>query len=262
MTGNDITFSFGANWQDYLRSLDNRALKGAMKDIDAWLRYSEVRERRVLDIGSGSGIHSHCLHTLGAAELVSFDYDPNSVEATRSMWEKAGKPENWKVMHGSVLDSDFVGSLGQFDTVYSWGVLHHTGAMWDAIANAAATVRPGGMFWIAIYAKGPRYEADLKLKQDYNAADAAGKKRMEKQFIRQFMWQRLKKGSNPFRWNRRTDRGMDVYHDIVDWLGGLPYEVASPQEIEEFLKPRGFTTEKVKPASEGGCSVYLFRREA
>lgn len=255
-----ITFSFGQNWQEFLKGLDGRAIKGAMKDIDRWLRYTEVRERRILDIGSGSGIHSYCFHKLGAGELISVDYDTNSVAATLVMHEKAGKPANWSVQHGSVLDADYMKSFGLFDTVYSWGVLHHTGNMWKAIEIAARAVKPGGLFWLALYVKGPNYERDLQLKKDYNAADDAGKRRMEKKFIRSAMWRRLQKGSNPFRWNRRTDRGMDVYHDIVDWLGGLPYEVASAEEVHALLVRLGFVEEKTRQASEGACSSYLYRR--
>ena len=44
---------------------------------------------------------------------------------------------------------------GQFDVVYSWGVLHHTAAMWKAIDHAAGLVKPGGLFAIALYQKTP-----------------------------------------------------------------------------------------------------------
>src|SRR6202022_397244 len=38
-----------------------------------------------------------------------------------------------------------------YDIVHSWGLLHHTGDMHRAIANAACLVRPGGHLVIAIY---------------------------------------------------------------------------------------------------------------
>ena len=255
-----VTFSFGQNWQDFLRKADKGATKRALKDIDRWLRNSEVIGKRLLDIGCGSGLHSWCFHQLGAGDLTSFDYDEHSVNATRSMWEKAGKPANWRVQQGSVLDAAFVRGLGQFDTVYSWGVLHHTGKMWDAIANAAECVKPGGVFWIALYAKGPNYEKDLALKRQYNGADDKGKRRMEKAFIRKIMWDRLKSKRNPFSWNERRGRGMNAYHDLVDWLGGLPYEVATIEEVDEFLARRGFVNEKAAPSGEGGCHVMLYKR--
>jgi hypothetical protein len=62
----------------------------------------------------------------------SFDYDPHSVAATTKLRTSTNSPPQWKVEHGSILDKNYVRSLGQFDIVYSWGVLHHTGAMWDA----------------------------------------------------------------------------------------------------------------------------------
>ncbi len=42
-------------------------------------------------------------------------------------------------------------SLGQWDIVYSWGVLHHTGDMWTAMENTCARVAPGGRLFISIY---------------------------------------------------------------------------------------------------------------
>jgi hypothetical protein len=33
---------------------------------------------------------------------------------------------------------------------------------------------------------------------------------------------------------------MSRWHDIVDWVGGWPFEVAMPEEVFGFLKRRGF----------------------
>jgi 2-polyprenyl-6-hydroxyphenyl methylase/3-demethylubiquinone-9 3-methyltransferase len=45
---------------------------------------------------------------------------------------------------------DYLAALCKFD-VYSWGVLHHTGSMWQALENAILPVRSGGLLFIAIY---------------------------------------------------------------------------------------------------------------
>src|SRR5262249_21225912 len=153
--------------------------------------------------------------------LLSFDYDPRSVEATMSLWRHQGQPAHWRVEAGSVLDRSYLDGLGFFDLVYSWGVLHHTGNLWQALDNACRLVKPGGRLWIASYAKVPRYADDLALKLAYNRASWLRQKYMEYRWIARLMWKRYRRGQSPFAWNHSTTRGMNVYHDLVDWLGGL-----------------------------------------
>lgn len=253
-----ITFSFGQNWRSFVDTVSEDAVSRAMKDIEEWLGRASIEGKTVLDIGCGSGIHSLCFYMLGAKEVVSLDVDPYSVESTQILWEKAEKPANWKILHGSVLDKDFLQTIEPREIVYSWGVLHHTGSMWEAIGNASTRVKRGGLFWIAIYVKGPNYPEHLALKQSYNRASKLGKKIIERKEILKLMHQRWKNGENPLDWNQKVERGMDTYHDLVDWLGGLPYEVASPEEITSFCQERGFRLEKIDEAGEGGNAKYLF----
>jgi 2-polyprenyl-3-methyl-5-hydroxy-6-metoxy-1,4-benzoquinol methylase len=255
-----VRFEFGKNWKSFIDTVEEKELMRAAEDIKNWLGRDSFSGKRILDIGSGSGIHSYAFYLMDAGELISFDYDEDSVEATRRMWNKAGEPRNWKVESGSVLDAQYIDALGGFDVVYSWGVLHHTGSMWEAIGNAASLVAPGGLFWIAIYQKGPHYEKDLELKRRYNRASAFGKRLMTWKWIGKLMLRRLMTGKNPFSWNQKMIRGMNVYHDIIDWLGGLPYEVANLEEISEFCSGRGLELVKHDPLPEGGCSSYLFKR--
>ena len=281
MSSEGITFSFGSNWREYLECADELSIESARKDIVSWLGADGVKGKTVLDIGSGSGIHSLVFWLLGAKRVLSFDYDTNSVQATRSVWEKAGKPANWDVRHGSILDPVFIQSIESgdgFDIVYAWGVLHHTGAMWNAIKAASSLVGQKGMFWISLYAKGPAYPRHLAEKQKYNRASRLGKKLMELQFIAELVRQRLrgygglrrcasallhgrvKDATSPFRWKVKKARGMDTYHDIVDWMGGLPYEVANVEEATTFLADYGLRLKKVEEAPEGSCHVFLFAR--
>ena len=41
-------------------------------------------------------------------------------------------------------------------------------------------------------------------------------------------------------------RGMSHWHDIIDWVGGFPYECAKPDAIFSFFRARGFVLEKLK----------------
>lgn len=254
-------FAFGKNWQNFLGDLNPARLAGARADLIKWLGTDSLEGGSVLDIGCGSGVHSYCLNEMNAKRVHSFDYDVNSVDATRSLHQLAGAPASWTIEQGSVLDWEYMQSLGLFDLVYSWGVLHHTGQMWQAIANAATRVIPGGYLFIAIYAKGPRYGQDLALKQRYHAASVSGKRKMEFEWIFNQYNNRARQGLNPEGWwNQGLDRGMDPYSDLVDWLGGLPYEVATLPELGEFLGELNIDILKQHEEPEGGCHVLIAKR--
>jgi SAM-dependent methyltransferase len=227
-----------------------------------------VRNKRVLDIGCGSGIHSRAFWELGATEVFSFDVDPNSVAATHSQWEQQGAPKNWSAHGGSILDPQFIAAFRDtpFDIVYAWGVLHHTGALWTAMEHAYSLVKKGGKIWLALYVKGPRYPRDLQLKKKFNRASWMGKRYLYWKFKTRTIvkcilfrdWAALKNSL----WNRHLvlPRGMNAKNDILDWLGGLPYEVASAEEVVDFSHHRHFQLEKINTANEGGNNVFLFSR--
>ncbi len=256
----EITFSFGENWQSYLETVSEKEIESSKKDILNWLSPDNIQGKRVIDIGSGSGVHSLSFYLLKVNSLYSLDYDQNSVDATKTLWEKSNQPDNWTVTQGSILDKELVHTLGTFDIVYSWGVLHHTGSMWEAIENAASLVKPGGLFWISLYTKGSRYTKDLNLKKKYNRSSAWGKRLMVWKSILRFMLVRLYHLQNPFAWNQKTERGMNTYHDIIDWLGGLPYEVASADEILQFGRDNQLELIRIQAATERACTSYLLRR--
>ena len=253
-----ITFSFGENWSEYKKKASPEQFDASLEDLETWLGTENIKGKRILDIGCGSGVHSYNFYRLGAKELTSFDYDIHSVNTTREFWKEAKEPSNWTVFQGSVLDENLMAGLGKYDIVYSWGVLHHTGSMWQAIYNSIQTVAPGGLFWIAIYQGVDTYEYDLELKKRYNNASWLGKKAMVWYRVLRKIKTQLSRRENPFAWNKKNERGMDVYHDIIDWLGGLPYEVASVAQIRAFCEPEGLQLLKVDTTE--GCAVYLFKK--
>src|SRR5438067_12600662 len=144
-------FEFGKNWARFLGSLDDNRIAQAEASLRTMLETSDLEGKSFLDIGSGSGLFSLAARRLGA-RVHSFDFDVASVLCTRGMRDlRSPDDPDWKVEQGSILDPDYVSALGTFDIVYSWGVLHHTGAMHRALQVAASLVAPEGLFAFALY---------------------------------------------------------------------------------------------------------------
>jgi 2-polyprenyl-6-hydroxyphenyl methylase/3-demethylubiquinone-9 3-methyltransferase len=267
----DLKFEFGKNWTQFLETVTDEHVQHARSALADWLG-SDLAGMSFLDIGSGSGLSSLAAQHLGA-EVHSFDYDASSVACTATLKQRYFPDDDrWIVERGSVLDEVYLASLGRFDIVYSWGVLHHTGSMWQAIDNAARMVSVGGRLMLAIYNdQGTTSRLWLRLKQHYNTSGRATKRLIEA-LVWAITWGRsvlhdivLLKLLRTYRlWKAySSQRGMSAWHDIVDWAGGFPFEVAKPEEVFEFLRTRGFTLHRIKTCGGGkGCNEFLFKRVA
>ena len=144
-------FPFGKNWARFLETLSDARIERAKRSTLEMLGLPHLQGKTFLDIGSGSGLFSLVAHRLGAA-VHSFDYDPSSVACTRRLRDLYATGEcHWQAERGSALDQSYMDSLGQFDVVYAWGVLHHTGDLWTSLEYAAARVRENGSILLAIY---------------------------------------------------------------------------------------------------------------
>lgn len=265
---NGDRFSFGENWSRFLSVLTDDRIQQAELSLRKMLEVDSLAGKTFLDVGSGSGLFSLAAHRLGA-NVFSFDYDPKSVACAQELRRRYfdGDP-NWTIQEGSVLNPEYLGQLGKFDIVYSWGVLHHTGKMWEALENVTPLVANGGKLFIALYNDQGGASVRWKmLKKLYNSfrilrfplslytlakqwTVTVVKEMCRGQFFR--AWRTYK-----------SERGMSPWHDIVDWIGGYPFEVCKPEEVFEFYKSKGFSLTALKTCAGGlGCNEFVFRRNS
>jgi len=262
-------FRFGRNWARFLRRLTPARIAEAEHNLNEFLGDNSLSGRSFLDIGSGSGLSSLAACRLGA-NVVSFDFDSQSVACTEELRRRySPDSKSWRVEQGSVLDKDYLAGLGQFDVVYSWGVLHHTGAMWRGMENVKGLVKPGGVLFIAIYNDcGEISRWWLERKRRYNALPAPLRPLYAiyvwtPQELRSLLgYLRAGELRTYLREMTRTTgrRGMSWMHDVVDWVGGYPYEYASVKQITEFYGRDGFEPLKIRENRSYGCHQLVFRR--
>ena len=252
-------FRFGRNWSRFLTRLNDERIEAARQSLGEMLQVDSLAGSAFLDIGSGSGLFSLAARRLGA-DVTSFDFDPESVACTAELRRRYFADDTrWRVEQGSVLDGTYMRTLGEFDVVYSWGVLHHTGQMWSAVDEAMARVKPGGRLFIALYNHQPVATPYWTMvKRSYNRWPLTRPLWVLAHLVYPTLPSLVVRSVR----NRRSPRGMSVWYDLLDWLGGYPFEVARPEEVFDRCVARGFRMTRLKTVGgRMGCNEFVFVRE-
>lgn len=261
-------FQFGKNWSLFFKLVNEERILEAQKSLLTMLNVENLHGKKFLDIGCGSGLFSLAASRLGA-EVFSFDYDPESVACTRMMKRKFSlENQSWIIEEGSILDNDYMASIGNYDIVYSWGVLHHTGSMWKAIENATMCLSKKGMIYIAIYNDQKNLSIYWRsVKRIYNKSP-----RLIKLFISAIYYvyfftlllvaDLVRRRNFLDRLKGSKRRGMSLYRDVVDWVGGYPFEVSTPEKILSFFVDKGLVMTNLKTVQgKHGCNEFVFEKK-
>lgn len=260
-------FAFGENWARFLKTLNDERITEAERSLREALGDEALYGRTFLDVGSGSGLFSLAARRLGAL-VHSFDYDPASVACTLELRRRYfPDDEQWNIERGSILDREFLATLGTFDVVYAWGVLHHTGEMWDALGNVVPLVASSGFLYLALYNDQGRASRIWKrVKRAYVRAPRPLQPVIAGALL-PYLWGpttvrdvvRRRPGAT---WRQYVrSRGMSPWIDVVDWVGGYPFEVVKPEEVFSFFRQRGFLLMWLRTCGGGlGNNQFVFQR--
>ena len=262
-----MQFDFGQNWADFsVRAATPERADQARRDFASLMEGVKLRGQSFLDIGFGQGFSLLSAASMGA-RVVGCDINPKCgtvLDRNLPLFpDLVGSKLDVEI--GSILDPEVVQRLrgrvaaeGGFDVVHSWGALHHTGDLRRAIDRAASLVRPGGALVIAIYNRHWSSPAWLLIKWLY-CKSPGWVQRALVSLLYPVIWlaKLIVTRENP----GKKERGMNFFYDVVDWVGGYPYEYMSVRETGALFELLGFTLSRVNPAKvPTGCNEFLFSK--
>ena len=256
----DTRFEFGQNWNLYSKSISDVEVNLAKQGIIKLMPPKMILDgKSFLDIGCGSGIHSIAANILGFRSITATDFDLKSVKTAISNKKSFNSKIN--IFQDDILNTKI---KNKFDIVYSWGVLHHTGNMEKAILNSRELVNDEGYLIIAIYKKTFFCKMWYFIKKLYCNSPYYIQKIFNYVFYTLRLSLYLIKGNKLN--NYKKIRGMNLYFDSIDWLGGFPYESASKEEISSIVG-KDFHLEKFYDAKPriglmgSACSEFVFKKK-
>jgi len=257
-------FDFGQNWKNFSeKKLNKDKIIQAQHDFKELVKDLDIKNKSFIDIGFGQG--------LGLLSSIIFGAKSVGVDINEKCYETLERNKDFfpelknvdiPIIIGSILDGSILEKIKSinktYDILHSWGVLHHTGNMWTAIDNCCQLISQNGIFILAIYNKHWSSRLWYIIKKIYNSSPAIIKRLMIYKFYAIiFIAKFLVTFKNPL----KKERGMSFYYDIVDWIGGFPYEYATKDEIVEYLRYKGFNLIKFTKASvPTGCNEFIFRK--
>ena len=258
-------FDFGSNWINFSSStLNEERIHCARIDFNDLMQGVDLSGKTFLDVGFGQGISTLIAAERGA-NVVALDLNYKSKEAFKltKKWFTAEKTKNIELYVGSILGGDSYQEIERkfpegFDVVHAWGSLHHTGRMADALASCVNFLAPGGLLAVAIYNRHWSSRFWRAIKYCYCNTNSIVQRLLVYSFIPIIWSAKVIATGKLF---SKKQRGMSFFFDVVDWIGGYPYEYATIPEFLELCSLHNLELVMVRPSDvPTGCNEFILRK--
>ncbi len=147
--------------QDARHDVAHRHFATDVTPFDRLIPYASLAGCRVLEIGTGSGLHSELMARAGAT-VTGIDLTATAIDCTTARFGLKGLDgtfEQWDAEHDR---ADFA---GRFAFVWSWGVIHHSAHTARIVRNVAGWLTDGGSFAGMVYHRDSTTQAVALLRQ-------------------------------------------------------------------------------------------------
>ncbi len=200
---------------------------------------SKIAGQRALDAGCGGGRYSVALKRLGFGEVVGIDWSEQGIAVANERVAQA-KIAGVSYRRADVLELPF--AAGDFDFVFSNGVLHHTYSTQRGIEEMRRVLKPGGAAWLYLYHRPggldrlTHYLARLLLK------------RANKEVCRRYC--------------RALGLAANRVFFLLDlWLTPIA-ECYTPDEISAMLRAAGFASwRRAERGADQDLAEHIYQRE-
>ncbi len=262
-----MQFDFGKNWKAFSReALTSVKIDQAKADFMHLLDGVPLKGKTFLDIGFGQGL-SILLARYYGAKVVGNDINPTCRDALALTAKALKTTTDIRICMGSILDTSVCDLVRKespdergFDIVHSWGVLHHTGNLKKALETAMSLVTQEGYCVLALYNTHWTSWIWRIIKWTYCKSPKCIQKFLVALLYPVIMIAKaIVTRQDPF----KQSRGMDFYFDVVDWVGGYPYEYMTVDECKAVFKKANFECIRVIEATvPTGCNQFVFKRKS
>jgi hypothetical protein len=137
-----------------------------------------------------------------------------------------------------------------------------------ALVNIDLVVRPGGRLFVAVNNESHRLLEGTsrfweRVKSFYDEQSQFVQRIMERTYGTAILAGVTLTGKNPLRHIReyRSERGMDFWTDVRNWLAEHPYEYASASDVAKLYDSLGYSVVNQTQARALGCNQFLLLKE-
>jgi len=215
--------------------------KACEKHLEQFFKQSEIKRKRVLDAGCGTGIFSVIFEKNGAKEVIGIDISEGSLGTARVLKKKFNL-KNTKFQKQDLLNLPFEDNA--FDIVWAWGSVHHAIDPYCAMDELIRVLKNNGTLLLAVYKKTgftPIHDVIRKFLI-----------RFPKNFwipISAIMAIFFRPIVRIFKKREKVRGGESLEELILDWFFVPIRHHYAPIDIMRFLENKGFEIEKYVPAS-------------